>query len=87
MIRDGDTDPQSARPRGNHLYSVAAIGVTGMKMHIKNGMVFAQKRDIRFFKNILLLSGMKVSSLFHLAQLEKTLEMFSTYPRQSQTGG
>jgi hypothetical protein len=50
MIRDGDTDPQSARPRGNHLYSVAAIGVTGMKMHIKNGMVFAQKQDIRFFK-------------------------------------
>jgi hypothetical protein len=50
MVGDGNPDPQSARPRGNRLDGIAAVGAARMKMHIEYGMIPAQKRQIRFFK-------------------------------------
>jgi hypothetical protein len=50
MIGYGNPDPQSARPCGNRLHGIAAVGAPRMKMHVEYGMIPAQKRQIRFFK-------------------------------------
>ena len=50
MIGDGHPHTQGPRPPGNLLNVVAAIGAAGVKMHVEHGIIFAQKRKIRFFK-------------------------------------